>query len=189
MGLQRELVALRDQNSAFQAQRRTLAELTVTDPLTQLANRRSFDEHLKKEVKRLARSKEGLAMLVVDIDDFKKINDTLGHAAGDECLVQIARILQEVVRDTDLVARFGGEEFVVIAPATDPEGALVLGERIRTAVAEASFIIDESMRPRRITVSIGGAVFKGSQTDLFNSADAALYEAKAAGKNCVHLAT
>lgn len=183
--LERELAALREQNSAFQSQRRMLAQLTVTDPLTQLANRRSFEDQLAKEIKRLSRHKEGLAMLVVDIDDFKKVNDELGHAAGDEFLVQVARILKEQARETDVVARYGGEEFVVIAPSTDLDGAVVLAERMRTAVAEASFIVEETKRLRSATVSIGVATYKGSQTGLFNSADGALYEAKAAGKNCV----
>jgi diguanylate cyclase (GGDEF)-like protein len=186
--LERELLALRGQNTAFQSQRRTLAQLTVTDPLTQLANRRSFEEHLQKEIKRLSRHKEGLAMLVVDIDDFKRINDELGHAAGDEFLVQIARILKEQARETDVVARYGGEEFVIIAPGTDREGAMVLAERVRTAIAEASFIVEDTKRPRKATVSIGAATYKGSQTGLFNDADAALYRAKSGGKNCVELA-
>jgi diguanylate cyclase (GGDEF)-like protein len=186
--LERELTALRDQNTAFQSQRKTLAQMTITDPLTQLANRRSFEEHLQKEIKRLGRTKEGLAMLVCDIDDFKKINDEFGHAAGDEFLKQVARILKEQARETDIVARYGGEEFVVIAPSSDLEGAVVFAERVRTAVAEASFIVEETMRPRRATISIGVAVYKGSQTGLFNAADAALYQAKAAGKNCVHAA-
>ena len=97
----------------------------------------------------------------------------------------MARILREMVRETDLLARFGGEEFVVVATGTTLEGAVVLAEKIRTAIAEASFIVDDTMRPRKATVSIGVAEFKGSRTDLFNSADAALYRAKAAGKNCV----
>jgi len=186
--LERELLALRGQNTAFQSQRRALAQLTVTDPLTQLANRRSFEEQLQKEIKRLSRHKEGLSMLVVDIDDFKKINDEFGHAAGDEFLMQVARILKEQARETDVVARYGGEEFVIIAPSTDLEGGIVLGERIRTAIAETSFIVEETMRPRKATVSVGVASYKGSQTGLFNAADAALYQAKAAGKNCVYVA-
>ncbi|MGI9589872.1 MAG: diguanylate cyclase [Myxococcota bacterium] len=186
--LERELLALRGQNIAFQSHRRTLAQLTVTDPLTRLANRRSFEEQLQREIKRLSRHQEGLSLLVVDIDDFKKINDELGHAAGDEFLVQIARILKEMARETDVVARYGGEEFVIIAPGTDPEGARVLGERVRTAVAEASFIVEETKRPRKATISIGVATYKGSQTGLFNAADAALYQAKSAGKNCVEMA-
>jgi diguanylate cyclase (GGDEF)-like protein len=181
----RDRKALHEQNQAFQAQQKNLSKLTVTDALTQLANRRHFESQLALEIKRLSRTGEGLTMLVLDVDDFKKLNDTLGHAAGDEFLKQIARILRETVRATDLVARYGGEEFVVVASDTSLEGGVVLGEKIRTAVAEASFIVDATMRPRRATISVGVAAFRGSQTDLFNSADAALYEAKSSGKNCV----
>jgi len=180
--------ALRDQNEAFQAQHENLSKLTVTDSLTQLANRRYFENQLGLEVKRLSRHGQGLSMLMLDIDDFKKLNDTFGHAAGDEFLKQIARILTEMARATDLVARYGGEEFVIVAPDTCIDGALILAEKVRTAIAEASFIVDDSMRPRRTTISIGVAEFRDSQTDLFNSADAALYEAKSAGKNCVVVA-
>jgi len=181
--------ALRDQNEAFQAQHENLSKLTVTDSLTQLANRRYFENQLGLEVKRLSRHGQGLSMLMLDIDDFKKLNDTFGHAAGDEFLKQIARILTEMARATDLVARYGGEEFVIVAPDTCIDGALILAEKVRTAIAEASFIVDDSMRPRRATISIGVAEFRDSQTDLFNSADAALYEAKSAGKNCVVVAS
>ncbi len=181
--------ALREQNQAFQAQHQTLSKLTVTDALTKLSNRRHFEEQLALEIKRLARAGEELSMLVMDIDDFKLLNDRHGHAAGDEFLRQIAKILQENVRATDLVARYGGEEFVVVATGTELAGAVVLAEKLRTAVAEASFIVDESKRPRRATVSVGVAQYRGSQTDLFNAADAALYEAKGAGKNCVMTAS
>jgi diguanylate cyclase (GGDEF)-like protein len=182
---ERNHTALRTQNRAFQAQQESLSKLTITDSLTQLANRRQFENQLNLEIKRLSRHRGGLSMLVADVDDFKKLNDTLGHAAGDEFLKQIANILKETVRETDLVARYGGEEFVVVATNTGLEGAVILGEKVCTAVAEASFIVDSSMRPRRATISVGVAEFRGSQTDLFNSADAALYEAKSAGKNCV----
>jgi diguanylate cyclase (GGDEF)-like protein len=177
--------ALRDQNQAFQNKHESLSKLSVTDALTQLSNRRSLEDQLNREVKRLARGSKGLAMLVADVDDFKKLNDTLGHAAGDEILKQIARILQETARATDIVARFGGEEFVIVTTSTTLEGATMLGEKLRTAVAEASFIVDDSLRPQKATISIGVAEFCGSQIDLFNRADAALYRAKASGKNCV----
>jgi diguanylate cyclase (GGDEF)-like protein len=177
--------ALREQHEAFQNQYDAVSKLSITDALTQVPNRRYFETQLQREVKRLGRTGEGLVLLILDIDDFKKLNDRYGHAAGDEFLQQVARILREKVRETDLLARFGGEEFVVVATGTTVEGAVVLAEKIRTAVAEASFIVDATMRPRRATLSIGVAEFKGSRTDLFNSADAALYRAKAAGKNCV----
>jgi diguanylate cyclase (GGDEF)-like protein len=125
---------------------------------------------------------------LIDIDHFKKMNDNYGHAAGDEFLRQIARILREMVRETDLLARYGGEEFAVICTSTTIEGATVLAEKVRTSIAESSFIVDETMRPRSATVSIGVARYRGNRTDLFNSADAALYRAKDQGRNCVVVA-
>jgi diguanylate cyclase (GGDEF)-like protein len=182
------LAALEDQNSAFQRQHDVLARMSVTDGLTELHNHRYFQDQLSREIKRLARTGQGLSMLILDIDDFKQLNDNFGHAAGDEFLKQLARILKEMVRETDLVARYGGEEFVILVPGTGLEGAAILGEKLRTAIAEATFIVDASKRPRGFTVSIGVAQFKQSRTELFTAADAALYRAKAAGKNCVVVA-
>jgi diguanylate cyclase (GGDEF)-like protein len=177
--------ALEAQNKSFQQKYQTVSELSVTDPLTQLHNRRFFEEYLDREVNRLGRDGDSLCLLVIDIDDFKALNDNYGHAAGDEFLKQIAMTMKESVRETDLLARFGGEEFVVVSNGTDISGATVLAEKLRTSVAESSFIVDDSMRPRRVTVSIGLAQYNGSRTGLFGSADQALYRAKASGKNCV----
>jgi diguanylate cyclase (GGDEF)-like protein len=183
-----EIEALSSQNQRFQKLQEQLAKLSVTDGLTDLHNHRYFQDQLGKEIKRLARSKEGLSILIIDIDDFKKLNDNYGHAAGDEFLRQLAGILRESVRDTDVLARYGGEEFVVIATGTKLAGAQMLAEKLRTTIAETSFIVDETMRPRRVTVSIGVAEYMHSRTELFTSADAALYRAKDAGKNCVMIA-
>jgi diguanylate cyclase (GGDEF)-like protein len=124
-------------------------------------------------------------MLLVDLDDFKQLNDRLGHAAGDELLAGVARALNQSVRATDLLARYGGEEFVVLTPDTDLAGAYLLAEKVRTAIAESSFIVDESLRPMRVTVSIGVAQFSGNRKGFFKAADRALYRAKDHGKNCV----
>jgi diguanylate cyclase (GGDEF)-like protein len=179
------LEVLSKQNAGFQQQHELLAKLSVTDGLTQLHNHRYFQDQLGREIKRLTRTNEGLSILIIDVDDFKKLNDTYGHAAGDEFLKQLARILKESVRETDLLARYGGEEFVVVAVGTHLDGARMLAEKLRTTVAETSFIVDETMRPRSVTVSIGLAQYGHSRTELFTAADAALYRAKAAGKNCV----
>ncbi|MBW2231409.1 MAG: diguanylate cyclase [Deltaproteobacteria bacterium] len=176
---------LSKQNLGFQKHHEHLSKLSITDGLTDLHNHRYFQDQLSKEIKRLTRTHEGLSILILDIDDFKKLNDTFGHAAGDEFLKQLARILTESVRATDLLARYGGEEFVVIATGTKLAGAQLLAEKLRTKIAETSFIVDESMRPQRVTVSIGVSEYVHSRTGLFTSADAALYRAKAAGKNCV----
>jgi len=181
--------ALQGQHEAFQNQYEQVSRLSLTDPLTGVPNRRHFDNQLQREVKRTERDGTGsLVLVILDIDDFKLFNDRYGHAAGDECLKQVATMLREIVRDTDLLARFGGEEFVVVATGTTLEGAVTLAEKIRMEIAEASFIIDDTMRPRKVTVSLGVAEYRGSQADLFKEADAALYRAKASGKNSVVLA-
>jgi diguanylate cyclase (GGDEF)-like protein len=162
-----------------------LEQLSITDGLTKLHNHRFFQDQLTREIKRVNRLEKPLSMILVDIDDFKGLNDRLGHAAGDELLRRLARLLNECVRETDLVARYGGEEFVVLAPDTDIEGARLIAEKIRTAVAESSFILDDSLRPMRSTVSIGVAQFLGNRKRFFTDADRALYQAKAEGKNCV----
>ena len=177
--------ALTRRIEALQTENASLSKLSITDGLTRLNNHRFFQDQLTTELKRMTRDGKGLSMLIIDIDDFKKLNDQYGHAAGDEILMQIARLMSELVRGTDLLARYGGEEFVVVATGTDLGGAAVLAEKIRTGVAESKFIIDDTMRPRGVTVSIGVAQFSGNRNKMFQAADNALYQAKEAGKNCV----
>ncbi len=162
-----------------------LSQLSITDGLTKLHNHRFFQDHLTREIKRVQRSGDPLSILLVDIDDFKRLNDRLGHAAGDELLTRIARIMDESMRASDLLARYGGEEFVVLAGNTDLSGAATLGEKVREAVAEKSFLLDETMRLEKVTVSVGVAQYKGDRKAFFQAADRALYRAKAQGKNCV----
>ena len=176
---------LRERNTELQQAKETFEQLSITDGLTKLHNHRFFQDHLTREILRVGRSGEPLSMLLVDLDDFKQLNDRLGHAAGDELLAGIARILNQSVRATDLLARYGGEEFVVLTPDTDVGGAHRLAEKIRAAVAESSFILDESLRPVRVTVSVGAAQFAGDRKAFFRAADRALYRAKDHGKNCV----
>ncbi len=176
---------LTNQNEDLQIANEVLGQLSITDGLTKLHNHRFFQDFLTREIKRVARTREHLSILVIDIDDFKRLNDQLGHAAGDELLVRLAEILNDAVREVDLVARYGGEEFVVLAPNTDEVGAFQLGEKVRGAVAEASFIIDDTMRLVKMTVSVGVNTYRGSRKAFFTGADEALYQAKADGKNCV----
>ena len=180
--------ALARRIESLQTENAALSKLSVTDGLTRLNNHRYFQDQLTSELKRLSRHANGLSMLIIDIDNFKQLNDQHGHAAGDEILMQIARILGESVRQTDLLARYGGEEFVVVTAGTDLAGAAVLAQKICTDVAESSFIIDDTMRPRGVTVSIGVAQFGGNRNKFFQAADNALYRAKEAGKNCVIVA-
>jgi diguanylate cyclase (GGDEF)-like protein len=176
---------LRERNVELQQAKETFEQLSITDGLTKLHNHRFFQDHLTREILRVGRTGESLSMLLVDLDDFKQLNDRLGHAAGDELLAGIARILNQSVRATDLLARYGGEEFVVLTPDTDLAGAYRLAEKIRTTIAESPFVLDESLPPVRVTVSIGVARFTGDRKAFFRAADRALYRAKDLGKNCV----
>ena len=185
--LRRYQVELETANQSLVSQNEILSQLSITDGLTGLHNHRFFQDHLTREIKRVQRSGDPLSMLLIDIDDFKSLNDRLGHAAGDELLSGMARIMGNCVREADLLARYGGEEFVVLASDTDREGAYLLAEKVRTSIAESSFILDDSMRPTRVTVSVGVAQFDGNRKKFFESADAALYRAKGEGKNCVVL--
>jgi diguanylate cyclase (GGDEF)-like protein len=123
--------------------------------------------------------------MLIDLDDFKRLNDQYGHAAGDQVLSRLAQLLNEAIRETDVLARYGGEEFVVLSSGTDLAGACVLAEKIRLSIEQSAFPIDEREHPPLVTVSIGVAQFCGCSKQLFRAADAALYRAKDQGKNCV----
>jgi len=176
---------LREQNEELQRANEVLEQLSITDGLTKLHNHRYFHDSLTREIKRVSRSGDPLAILLADIDDFKGLNDRYGHAEGDAVLMRIARVLNESVRESDILARYGGEEFVVLATGTDQDGALFLAEKVRTAVAETLFVLHGSDEPQHVTISIGVAEFAGDRKRFFHAADRALYRAKAAGKNCV----
>ncbi|HEX2044092.1 MAG TPA: diguanylate cyclase [Gaiellaceae bacterium] len=157
-----------------------------TDGLTELPNRRHFEEALDGEITRAERFGGGLALVLVDLDDFKQVNDRYGHQAGDDVLRTFADILRATVREIDLPARYGGEEFAVLLPQTDIEGAHRLAERLRRALASRPM----STRPGSlvaVTASFGVAAFPDAPTPagLFAAADDALYRAKRQGKNCV----
>ncbi len=176
---------LTSQNEELQQANEVLSQLSITDGLTKLHNHRYFQESLTREIKRQGRNQKPLSMLLVDLDDFKTLNDRLGHASGDELLTRVASIMAATVRESDLLARYGGEEFVVLANDTDLDGAVALAEKIRMAVEQTPHIVDDSLRPVRITVSAGVAQFTGNRRLFFESSDRALYRAKDLGKNCV----
>jgi diguanylate cyclase (GGDEF)-like protein len=160
--------------------------------LTGLANRRCFDESLGKELNRSSRDKTSLSLILLDIDYFKEFNDTYGHLVGDECLKQIADVLQKSIeRSHDLVARYGGEEFAVILPSTDLQGGLIIAERLRREVQNLNLASSEVSVTHHITISLG-LVSTSSNGErnitpeiLIAQADKALYEAKEQGKNRV----
>lgn len=164
-----------------------LEHLAVTDGLTGLYNHRYFRDRLADEFERATRYKLPLSCLILDVDNFKRINDTFGHLRGDAVLKEMSARVMRSVRKPDIVARYGGEEIVVIMPQTGAEGALAQAERIRRKIGELPF--GEGGNAIRVTVSIGvGVLQHGAMQDceaLIREADSALYEAKAAGKNKV----
>ncbi|WP_296950051.1 diguanylate cyclase [uncultured Massilia sp.] len=170
-----------------------LQRAAMLDPLTKIANRRHFDTFMEKEWQRAARNGEPLSLLVLDVDHFKQYNDTLGHAAGDACLQQVAQALEaHAPRATDLAARYGGEEFVVLLADTPAGPAARLAERIRAAVEALDVPNPRGGAAPALTVSIGVATIVPTARDqietLFVCADRAMYAAKAAGRNRVETA-
>jgi diguanylate cyclase (GGDEF)-like protein len=159
----------------------------MIDALTGLYNRRWLDEAVPRFVRRCGRGAPPLSVLMVDIDHFKRFNDTYGHPAGDAVIAHVARTLQANLRPTDLAARYGGEEFMVILPDADENGAAAAGERLREAVGQAPAIAPSGEALPVVTISVGGAQFRRGQdmAALVAAADAALYESKHAGRNRV----
>ena len=159
--------------------------LMTVDGLTQLYNRRYFNETLEREVNRCRRYKRPLSLVVFDVDHFKKTNDRFGHVAGDALLRQLAQVVRPRLRREDVFARTGGEEFALVLPEVPLSGAVITAEKVREAVAEATFSFDEDVMP--CTVSLGAAELDGAEEpkDIYARADAALYRAKAGGRNRV----
>ncbi|GAB7044225.1 MULTISPECIES: diguanylate cyclase [Catenuloplanes] len=177
-----------ERTEALRAANEQLELLAVTDPLTGLANRRRLAEVLEESWRRAVRPGLSLAVALIDVDRFKLFNDSYGHPAGDECLRSVARTLLRAVRDTDTVARFGGEEFAAVLPGADLETAIVVADRMRAAV-EALGHRHELSEPGVVTVSVGVAAVVpdrvGRHESLVKLADESLYAAKAAGRNRV----
>ncbi|HEV2774883.1 MAG TPA: diguanylate cyclase, partial [Solirubrobacteraceae bacterium] len=164
----------------------TTARRSVTDELTGLSNRRGFDDTLATEVERARRFGTDLGLVLIDIDDFKLVNDTYGHPQGDVVLREVARVLRESSREVDHPARYGGEELAAVLPGTDLEGAFNRAERIREQIAQLRIPRLDGGGTLSITASCGVAAARGASTDgraLVEAADGALYEAKRSGKN------
>jgi diguanylate cyclase (GGDEF)-like protein len=176
------------QDKATERYQRQLFESALRDGLTGTFNRRYFEDRLHTEMRFAARHAKTVGLLFVDIDHFKKINDSHGHQAGDFVLSAVAREMTATVRTEDVIARYGGEEFAIICRETEPAGLQVLAERLRAAVERKRFEHDGMVIP--VTVSVGAAVDPrlADPQALIAAADAAMYEAKRAGRNraCLH---
>ena len=181
--------------TAMDIRRVTLLEQeNITDSLIGVYNRRYLDRRLEEEFERAKRHQLDLALLLIDIDHFKLVNDTYGHPAGDMVLRQWGGLIMEAVRAADVVARYGGEEILVIAPGTKAEAAFALAERIRRNIEAHEFIVCddpcEKSASVRITASVGvgGLTARtGQLDDLLKETDRALYDAKREGRNCVKM--
>jgi len=178
-GLQREYAQLRNEHALME-------RLALSDSLTTLPNRRACDAVLAREIGRARRSGGGLSVLLVDVDGFKGINDRFGHEAGDAALAAVARVLRAQLRSSDEVARWAGDEFLVVLPDTSLEGALTVGERLRAAVVQ-----QPDLGLGALTISLGAAELEPRQDDaahLLRRADGGLYRAKELGRNRVEVA-
>jgi diguanylate cyclase (GGDEF)-like protein len=188
--LKRLIAEKEDLAKRLQQANQALAEQAATDALTELPNRRALEEALSRDLSRAWRNGEPLSFVVADVDHFKKFNDTYGHQTGDEVLKCVARVIRAAARKGDVPARFGGEEFCVILPKADEQGAMLAARRLRIAIERTT--IPSPQGPLRVTASFGIATIDANvqetKEELFKRADDALYRAKEAGRNCVMVA-
>ncbi len=162
-----------------------LYEQAITDALTKTFTRRYLDMQLYREIEHFKRHNRNFSTIMIDIDHFKMINDTHGHQAGDNILINMANIFKETVREVDIVCRYGGEEFTIICPNTDSNNALIVAERVRQNVENFKFIVPQG--EIKVTISLGIAEFEQNCTledsEIIKKADLALYHAKETGRN------
>lgn len=167
-------------------------ELTNKDPLTSLYNRRYFFERFEKEVERAYRYRRIFSVLMLDLDHFKDFNDENGHLKGDDVLRETANILLTQIRTSDVLARFGGDEFIILLPETDKESAIIVADKLRSGIEQNSFDGEENVPGGKLTISLGLGTYPQDSTDAFqliNYADRALYRGKSKGGNivCSHI--
>jgi diguanylate cyclase (GGDEF)-like protein len=165
--------------------------LSVTDDLTQLYNSRYLNQVLRRETKRASRSGRPLSLLFIDLDGFKAVNDTHGHLFGSRALVEAAAVIRGSARETDVVSRFGGDEFAIVLPDTGGEGAFAVGARVRERIAAHRFLAGDGLDVR-LTASVGVATLPdaaASTDELMHAADKAMYQVKASGKNGIQAAS
>lgn len=190
--LQSVTAALLASNQQLEEMNQVLGQLAIIDELTQIYNRRRFDEVLWTEWRRLAREESPLSLIICDVDNFKAYNDTYGHPAGDHCLRQVATAISNVVhRPADLVARYGGEEFALILPNTDIRGVTRVAKDVQKAVQHLKLSHNRSSISDQVTLSLGVASMIPHQNvspgQLIESADRALYKAKNLGRNQIQV--
>jgi diguanylate cyclase (GGDEF)-like protein/PAS domain S-box-containing protein len=188
-GIVRDITAQKAMEEALRESEKKYKELSITDDLTGLFNQRHFYNQLRAEVDRIQRYKHPLALLLLDVDNFKIYNDTYGHLAGDKVLAKLGEVIRNSIRKTDSGYRYGGEEFTVILTETRGQDAVIAAERLRKRFADEIFF-PVPLEPVRVTVSVGVANFRDGEeiASFVKRADQNMYEAKAKGKNCIHYA-
>lgn len=181
----KNMIALREYHLMLRATNENLEKLATTDPLTEIWNRRSFMDRLQREIQRAYRFDQDLVVAMLDADHFKRVNDTYGHATGDQVLIGIANAAKSRLRDIDIVGRLGGEEFAICLAQTPQSGAEVVANRIREDIQKLVFNAGDA--EFGVSVSIGMAMWQRgeSASDALDRADKALYEAKETGRNKV----
>jgi diguanylate cyclase len=180
---------IKGQVAKLEEEKQTLAGQLRLDPLTGAANRLAIEERLRQEIARFKRYGRPFSLLLFDLDRFKRINDTYGHGVGDKCLKEVVMLVQARVRASDLLGRFGGEEFVVILPETMATPARVLADKLRQAVEDTQFTVGGQRLPLTISVGVTTALASDTQArEILDRADLAMYRAKEAGRNQVVLA-
>ncbi len=181
----RSALRLKESQEALEAANQTLSNLASLDPLTEIYNRRYFFNLANVEFAKAQRHQHPLSVIMLDVDHFKKINDSFGHGAGDQALVKLTSYCQDTGRESDIISRFGGEEFAICCADTDIKGAMALAERIRKTIEDASFEFEG--HNIQFTASLGVTSLQPSDhefEELISRADKYLYEAKNAGRNC-----
>ena len=166
--------------------------LATTDALTNLSNHRFFRDALALEIARASRLGYALGLLMIDVDNFKRVNDTFGHPVGDDVLRNIAQVLSTNLRQTDVAARYGGEEFAIVLPGLGPRGVRAVGEKLRRAVKALEPLVSDGTPPFQVTISVGGVSASHpdlNAVDLVRVADSALYAAKRRGRDIVCVAS
>jgi diguanylate cyclase len=168
------------------AKRKSLEQEILVDPLTGIANRRAIERHLSKAIRKYQRHKKVFAMIFIDIDDFKRVNDTYGHLLGDKCLKKLVNKIKPIIRESDFMARYGGDEFIIVLPGADRRAAQSVARKLSDKISRTRFLYHNS--EIELSVSIGLTQVEESDyspQSIFTRADAALYEAKNQGKNRV----